>query len=375
MPERIEADVVVIGAGIAGTGIAAELANDRRVVVLEREDRPGYHSTGRSAAIFVQNLGPRVIRTLSRASAPLFENADPAFFANPLLSPRGVLTIATEDGVSAFRDQLAMSEGMVEIGADEAVALVPILKRDRIVAASYEADARDMDVAALHQGWQTKLRRAGGHLFTSSPVRSGRRSDGRWEIEAADRVVAADVVVVACGAWSDVVASSLGARRVGLQPKRRSMAVLPAPAGHDIRRWPLVGDSLDTWYAKPDGGRLFVSPADQDPVDPHDAHPDDMVLAEGLHRFQEAVTHEVTRVERSWAGLRTFAPDGNPVVGYDPDVEGLFWLAGQGGYGIQTSPALSRLAAALVRREAAPLGLDSVVDDVAPARFRRGSAA
>lgn len=370
MVERIEADVVVIGAGIAGAGVAADLAGDFRAVMIEKEDRPGYHSTGRSAAIFIQNYGNTVIRTLNRASAPLFADADRALFPYPLLSPRGWLNVADATGIKNHEALLAEAEGLRELSPAEAVSMVPILRREAIAAASYEADAQDIDVAALHQGWLKAAKAAGAKLLTQTEFLGGGRADGRWVVETRDLTISAPVVVNAAGAWADIVAKSLGVEPIGLRPLRRSMAVVPAPEGHDTRHWPVVGDAAEKWYAKPDGGKLFVSPADEDPVEPHDAFADDMVLAEGLHRFEQAVTMPVTHVERSWAGLRTFAPDRTPVAGFDASADGFFWLAGQGGYGIQTSPALSRLAGQLIRRATLPAEMEAIVPALSPNRFR-----
>jgi D-arginine dehydrogenase len=370
MAEWIEADVVVVGAGIAGAGVAADLARDFRAVIVEKEDRPGYHSTGRSAAIFIQNYGNTVIRTLNRESAPLFNGADRDLFPYPLLSPRGMVNVADASGLEDHDALLAESEGLREISPEEAVVMVPILRIEAIAAASYEADAQDIDVAALHQGWLKSAKAAGAKLLTNSVVVSGERVDGRWILETGNVRIAAPVVVNAAGAWADAVAKTLGVEPLRLQPLRRSIAVLPAPEGHDTRHWPLFGDVGESWYAKPDGGRLLVSPADEDPVEPHDAFADDMVLAEGLHRFEQAITVPVTHVERSWAGLRTFAPDRTPVAGFDGSSDGFFWLAGQGGYGIQTSPALSRLTGQLIRQAALPAEMEAIVPALSPNRFR-----
>ncbi|MBS3649534.1 FAD-binding oxidoreductase [Pseudaminobacter sp. 19-2017] len=370
MADRIVADVAVIGAGIAGAGVAAELARDFRVVMIEREDRPGHHSTGRSAALFIPNYGNGVIRALNRASGPLFHGAASDLFPHPLLTDRGLLYVADPDGVGAHRELLAESEGIQEISVDEALAMVPILRRDGIVEASFEEDAHDIDVAALHQGWLKAAKQGGAVLYTQCEVISGERRDGQWLIKTSQGEVFANIVVNAAGAWGDIVAKACGLEPIGLQPLRRSMAVLPGPAGYDIRRWPSFNDARERWYAKPDGGRLFVSPADEDPVDPHDAYPDDMVLAEGLDRFQQLVNYEVTHLERSWAGLRTFAPDHTPVAGFDRTAEGFFWLAGQGGYGIQTSPALSLLAGQLIRQAEPSAELGAIVPALSPNRFR-----
>ncbi|MDR6635315.1 D-arginine dehydrogenase [Phyllobacterium sp. 1468] len=369
MTEIIETDVVVIGAGIAGVGVAAALADTHRVVILERENQPGYHSTGRSAAIFLPNYGNNVIRRLNQASAPLFHQRDVGLFPTPLLTGRGSLTVAGEDGVEACEDFVRNGVGIEAIDIDRAIGMVPILNRDHVKAACYQADAWDIDVNALHQGWLRKATAFGVRLYTKSEVVGAKHIAGEWQVETSDRIFRAKIVVNASGAWADVTAGHFGARPLGLTPMRRSIAVLPAPDGHDTRSWPLVDDVNEAWYLKPDGGRIFVSPCDETPVEPHDAFVDDMVLAEGLYRFEQAVTVPVTRVESSWAGLRTFAPDRTPVAGFDGEVDGFFWLAGQGGYGIQTSPALSALSAALIRDQAPDPVVESLLPLLTPARF------
>jgi D-arginine dehydrogenase len=370
MNGAISVDVAIVGAGIAGAGMAAELARDHRVALLEMEDRPGYHTTGRSAAIFIQNYGPPVIRALSRFSAAWYDAADRKLFPNPLLTPRGCLFVADAAGLDKHDALMTADEGLEELTPDEAVALVPLLKREPLVAACYERDARDIDVAALHQGWLRQAKAAGAILLMGSQVSRAARGAAGWRIETSKGRIEATILVNAAGAWADSVADLAGVERIGFKPLRRSMAVLPAPEAFDTRHWPLFGDAADSWYCKPDGGRLLVSPADEDPVEPHDAFADDMVLAAGLDRFQQAVKFEVNRVERSWAGLRTFAPDRSPVAGFDPAVEGFFWLAGQGGYGIQTAPALSGLAASLIRRAPPPEALETLIPALSPGRFR-----
>ena len=369
MTGTIETDILVIGAGIAGAGVAAALAETHKVVLLERESRPGYHSTGRSAAIFIPNYGNDIIRGLNRASAPMFEQRDTSLFPEPLLTKRGSLTVADEDGIEACEEFVRDGTGIEAISVDRAISMVPILSRDYVKAAAYQDDAQDIDVNALHQGW---LRKASAHsvkLFTNTEVTGARRNAGGWLVETPDQVFSARIVVNAAGAWADLTAAMFGAKPLGLTPMRRSIAVLPAPDGYDTKNWPLVDDVHEAWYLKPDGGRLFVSPADEIPVEPHDAYVDDMILAEGLYRFEQAVTVPVNRVESSWAGLRTFAPDRTPVTGFDSAVDGFFWLAGQGGYGIQTSPALSALAAALIRGHAPDSVVEPLLSRLTPARF------
>src|SRR5207248_2906970 len=224
--------------------------------------------------------------------------------------------------------------------------------RDYAKSALLDRGTADIDVDLLHRGYLRMLKSRGGQVVCNAAAQEIERRNGDWRVNTAAGELVASIVINAAGAWGDVVAKTAGARPFGLQPKRRSIAVIPAPS--DVMSWPLVGDAGETWYAKPAGGKLLVSPADATPVEPHDAYADDMLLAEGIDRFQQAIDLPVDRLEHSWGGLRSFAPDGNPVCGYDPDAEGFFWLVGQGGYGIQTAPALSRFAAALVQAQSPP---------------------
>jgi D-arginine dehydrogenase len=361
------ADVIVIGGGIAGISAAAELAADMSVLVVEAEARLGYHATGRSAAIFIRNYGNATLRALNAASAP-FLSAPEGVSDTGLLSPRGEMLVATEPELADLDAYAQGATGLQALTAAEATDLVPILRRERIAGAIIEWDAQDIDVDRMLAGYHRLLRARGGVVMTQAPVSALRRAGGVWQVTAGGTDHAAPVVVNAAGAWAGGIAAMAGALAVGLRPLRRSAAILPAPDGHDIRRWPLFASAAEHWYAKPEAGRLMVSPADEDPVDPQDAWPDDMVLAEGLHRYEQMVTVPVTRVERSWAGLRTFAPDRSPVAGFDPRAEGFFWLAGQGGYGVQTAPALAHLTAALVGGRAPGLP-DPVIAALEPGRF------
>lgn len=370
MVERNECEVAIIGAGIAGAGIAANFENASGVILLDQEGRAGHHSTGRSAAVFIQNYGNAPIRGLTRASGRFFRDAGSRDFAAPLLSPRRILFVCDDDTRGHLDDLLAQSEGLREIDREEAVRVMPILDSNWVRGAAIEEDASDIDVDALHQGWLRRAREAGARLILDAPVTRSSREGGRWLIETPKGAISARVVVNAAGAWADRVAASFGVAGIGLQPMRRSMAVLPAPEGHATRDWPMTAEAGDRWYVKPETGRLLVSPADEDPVEPHDAYVDDMVLAEGLHRFEQAVTMPVTRVESSWAGLRTFAPDRTPVAGFEPTAEGFFWLAGQGGYGMQTAPALSALAAAMAEGRTPPTETEGLIEALSPARFR-----
>ncbi|WP_292899026.1 NAD(P)/FAD-dependent oxidoreductase [Nitratireductor sp.] len=360
-------DIIVIGGGIAGIGAGARISADAKVTVLEAEEAIGYHATGRSAAIYIRNYGNVTLRALNAASEPVFREPE-GICEESVLSPRGLLYVASDEHVDALDNILQGATGMERLSVDEAVARVPILKRESVVAAAIEPGAQDIDVDRLLQGFARMLRHRGGAIVNKAPVTAISRENGTWTLETPQGSFSAPVIVNAAGAWADEIARLAGVQPLGLTPMRRSAVILPAPDGHDVTGWPLFACAGEGWYAKPDAGKLMVSPADEDPSEPFDAWPDDMVLAEGLHRFEQAVTVPVTRIERSWAGLRSFFSDRTPAVGFAPDAEGFFWLAGQGGYGVQTSPALSALAADLCAGRSATLP-DTVVQALAPNRL------
>jgi D-arginine dehydrogenase len=361
------ADIIVIGGGIAGISAGARCAEGgAKTIVLEREAHIGTHSTARSAAVYIANYGNKTLRAINAVSGPIL--ADPEGIAEiSLLSPRGVLTIADADEMDDLNAMLDGSTGLHMLSAAEAVSLMPILRGDKIAAAAFEENAQDIDVDLMLNGFAKMLRRHGGEVVTSAEVMTI-TPGAKWEITTKTNTYTAPIVINATGAWGDVIADMAGIRKVGLQPMRRSAAILPMPNGMNVSNWPLVASASERWYSKPMGGKLMVSPADEDPVSPHDAWPDDMVLAEGLDRFEQATTYAVTRVERSWAGLRSFVADRTLVAGFAPDAPGFFWLVGQGGYGMQTAPAMSQLAADLCLGNA-PHMPDWVVTALSPARF------
>ncbi len=362
------ADVVIIGGGIAGVSAAAMLAGDAKVIVLEAEDQLGYHSTGRSAAIYFRNYGNETVRALNDASAATFENPE-NICDGPLLSERGLLFIANENEIAAMGEFVKGAIGLEELSADDACKIVPILKKDQIKCAVYEAGVRDIDVDLLLHGYARKVRINGGQVINRAKVVALAREQGKWHIETEKPgSFAAPVIVNAAGAWADKIAVMAGIAPVGLMPLRRSMVVVPPPAGHDISKWPLFASAAHKWYAKPGSGKLMISPADEDLVEPHDAWADDMVIAEGIARFEKAVDMTITHIEHSWAGLRSFAPDQTPVVGFANEDNGFFWLAGQGGYGVQTSPGLSELCAQLILGRQVLLDR-SIVAALSPLRF------
>ncbi|WP_366656324.1 FAD-dependent oxidoreductase [Fodinicurvata sp. EGI_FJ10296] len=371
------ADFIVIGAGIAGASIAAALAGEARVALIEQEAHPGYHSTGRSAAMYITNYGPSDVRCLTHASGAFFREPPDDFAGTALVRKRGVLVIAGP-GDESILDRMSReaSVPVERLTAQQARDLVPIIKPERVAAANYEPDAQDIDVAALHQGFLRRARRAGALVHLNARVQATiRRRDGLWTVPTADgQEVSAPVIVNAAGAWADEVAGAFGAAPIGLVPKRRTAVIIDGPTGYQIADWPMMNDARDTWYARPEAGtKLMVSPIDATPTPPCDAAPEEWDIAVAIDRIQTDLDLTVRRVEHSWAGLRTFSPDGSLVIGPDPEVDGFFWLAGQGGYGIQTSPAAADLARALLYGRDIPeplrrAGVDP--DAVAPARFR-----
>ena len=363
-------DVIVIGAGIAGASVAAEIAAGRNVTVLEMEDRPGHHTTGRSAATWIPGYGPEGVRALTRASGSFLQHPPPGFSEAPLTAPRGEMLLGLpgqEADVETYRQI-----GLRNISIADALTHVPLLRADELDSVLYDETCLDVDVDALHQSFLRRMKQLGGTLHCDAKVTALSRHDGTWRVEAGAHTYEAPVIINAAGAWADEIANLAGAEPVGLTPKRRSVAVIRPPDGADITNWPVTASAGETFYFKPQGGMLLVSPADVTPVDPHDAWADDMAIAEALHDLERFVDIEVTRIEHTWGGLRTFAPDGEPVVGFDPEVSGFFWLAGQGGYGIQTSPALSRTAAALIAGDDIPTDITAegiTAQALSPARF------
>ncbi|HEX8223342.1 MAG TPA: FAD-dependent oxidoreductase [Allosphingosinicella sp.] len=353
-------DVAIVGAGMAGASLAAEVAGHASVLIVEAEDQPGYHSTGRSAAFWAESYGGPFVQPLTSASGPFLEE-------HGLLGARGALHLADEEGMpalAALEAEFGEDVDFERLGRDRLEALVPGL-RSGWVAGLLEPSCADIDVAGLHGLYLASAKRQGARLVTDAEVRGLRREDGGWTVETAAGAFRAAIVVDAAGAWADRLAALAGASPIGLQPCRRTLMQLrvspPAPAG-----LPLVIDALGRFYFKPEaGGRLWLSPHDESPCDPCDCAPEELDVAEAIDRLERTVDWKVERVERSWAGLRTFAPDRRPVYGFDPVVPGFFWCAGQGGFGIQTAPAAARLAAALL------LGRPPELDPApyAPGRF------
>lgn len=347
----VEFDHLVVGAGIAGASVAWQLAAHGRVGLLERESQPGYHATGRSAAMFMETYGTPMVRALTRASRAFYAAPPPGFAEHPLLTPRGCMHVAKpgqeRELAEAFELLRAASPGVERLSARAVLARCPVLREHMVCGAVHEPDAMDMDVHALHQGYLRGLRARAGLILHDAELAQATRKAGHWAVRLADgRRLTAATLVNAAGAWADVVAQRSGVAPIGLQPRRRTAFTFEAPAGAAIAGWPTVIAVDESYYFKPDAGQLLGSPANADPVAPQDVQPEEIDVAIGIHCIEEMTTLQIRRPRHAWAGLRSFVPDGDLVVGADAQVPGFFWLAAQGGYGIQTAAAVSALAAA-----------------------------
>jgi len=357
-------DVAIVGAGMAGASLAAAVAPHASVLLIEAEDAPGYHATGRSAAFWSETYGGPGVQPLTTASGPTLQ-------AGGFLEPLGSLHIGRATDAAAIDAFLAEFEGTgIALERVDPATLVPGLRQDWTLGV-IEASSTYIDVAALHADYLGRARRAGTDLIVSAPLRTANRTADGWHLETGAGAFSASILVNAAGAWADAIALQAGVAPIGIQPYRRTMVQLrtdPA-AAHDM---PHVSDIAGTFYFKPEaGGRLWLSPHDETPVDPCDAQPEELDIAIAVDRFEQVVDWKVAAVERRWAGLRSFAPDRLPVYGFDPAVPGFFWCAGQGGFGIQTAPAGAALAAALLLGRA-PEPIVATIDPApyAPGRFR-----
>ncbi len=362
-------DTLVIGAGIAGATCAAHLAADQRVALIEAEEAAGYHSTGRSAAIWIQNYGPTDVQTLTGLSRHFFEAPPEGFTDSPIMAHRPVVFLAPAEQEAHLERLLNEGIGLVDISIAKLREMVPALKPDYATRAAIENDAFDMDVAALHQGFLRLLKRHDGVLALRSRAGIITRREGLWHVEVTGGAVfQAKVIVNAAGSWGDEVATQAGVRPLGLTPKRRTGVVID-PAPFLPAHWPMLNDVDHSWYCRPEARtKLMLSPADETDDVPHDVQPDEMDIAIAIDRMQQALDIEVRRVEHSWAGLRTFTPDRSLAFGWAKDTPGFMWCVGQGGYGIQTSPAAGRLIADLVLARD-PGSAGAILASVDPARF------
>ena len=384
-------DIVIIGAGIAGASLAWHLVHRAsstaaaRVLLLERESQPGMHATGRSAAMFMESYGPPQVRALTRASRAFYTQPPSGFTDAPLISPRGAMYVAAPEQ-HALLDEMwtqMRADGLDVERLDPAqtLARVPVLRPDRVLGSIVEPDAQDLDVHATHQGFLRGFRARGGELRCNAELMEGQFDDRdgggderRWTLRLADgRTLHAATLVNAAGAWVDEVARRCGVPPLDFEPRRRSAFTFDAPAGIDISAWPAIAGIDESWYFKPDAGRLLGSPANADPTHPHDVQPEVLDIATGIYRIEEATTITIRRPASTWAGLRTFSRDGEMVIGRHAGCDAFFWLAGQGGYGIQSAPGAGVLAAGLLEGGGVPKALVAHGVDaraLSPRRFK-----
>jgi D-arginine dehydrogenase len=369
-------DIIVIGAGMAGASVAFELAAERRVLVLEAEEQPGYHATGRSAAAYIASYGfdNPALRALTLASRAPLESPDTAFHDGTFLNQRGLLTLAHRDCQDALKASCAAQSaelpGIEWVDGDYLRRTLPLLREDYSAGAILERDVFDIDVHGLHESYLKGLKHRGGACASNSPVSSISRTAGGWQVETGSGSYSAPVIVNAAGAWADEVAALAGVSPINIQPCRRTAILVETPVNTEA--WPLVMETGSGFYFKPDAGLLLVSPADETPSPPCDAAPEELDVAYAAHYLEQTLDMQVRQVKHSWAGLRSFVEDHTPVIGFDTAAEGFFWLAGQGGHGIQIAPATAQLAAALVTGREMPSALVEQGFDpawVAPARL------
>jgi D-arginine dehydrogenase len=364
-------EILIVGAGIAGVSLASELAGRHRVTIVEAESAIGYHATGRSAAMYLAGYGNDIVRALTRASKAFLDKPPAGFTDGPILTPRPLITVAQSGAATGF-DQLHYL-GQEALSASEAAAIVPILRSERLIGAMIDRAAAEVDTDRLHQGYARAARQAGALLHLDTRIESARRHDGKWQITTSKSEISADIVINAAGAWADHIAVCFGAKPCGLIAARRTalLAELPTDGistqSHD---WPMVMTANEDLYFKPDAGLLLISPADETPSEPCDAQPEELDIAIAIDRFETLCDMPVRRIRHRWAGLRTFAPDRTPIVGHDADCPGFFWFAGQGGYGLQMSPALARLGAAIFEKRDTQHDLPpGIIQALSPARF------
>ncbi|MES2135989.1 MAG: FAD-dependent oxidoreductase [Pseudomonadota bacterium] len=369
-------DILIIGGGIAGLSAAAVLSSHARVTVLEAEEQIGFHSSGRSATMLHYALGDRLVRALTLASRAFFDDPPQAFREVPIGRRMPVLVFARDDeraALDALHAELSLFARLERLDANGVHELCPLLNHDQLHGIA-DRDGIRLDPHALLQGNLKQLRSRGGELRTGARIATIERNGGVWTvISEKGETFSAPILVNAAGSWADEVARLAGVRPFGLAPRRRTIITFDAPDGADLDHLPFAKTVGDELYFAPESGRLFASPMDEVPSDPCDAQPDEYEVALAAARIEERTNVEVRRIHSKWAGLRTFTPDRHPAVGFAPDAEGFFWLAGQGGFGLQTSPAIAAIVESMIADRSWPVA-DVARDDLLPDRFLRGTS-
>jgi D-arginine dehydrogenase len=373
-------EVAVIGAGLIGASAAYHLAQHRSTILIEQESQPGYHSSGRSAAVLLPPYGGPLARALTRSGVDFLLRPPVSFGYPTFTAPRGALFLAGANQLSLL-DRWQPQDGSPSrstrrmLTAEEALERVPILLAEQIAAALWLPEVLDIDTGALLRGFLRSYGKLGGVTQLNAQVGAIRRGQGLWTIETSAAVIHAKTLVNAAGAWADEIAELAGAARMNLVPTRRTMLLVDPPAGLDIREWPLVCDVAETLYFKPEAGRLVVSPADHAPAVAGDVQPEEWDIAVAVDRLEATTSLRVGRIAHKWAGLRTMTPDGEPIIGFDPQMEDLVWAAGFGGFGIQTAFAAGKCCQVLVCGGSLPGEFANFGVDLARLSPRRLSAA
>ena len=353
-------DIIVLGGGIAGISAAARLAQSARVAVLEREEAIGYHSSGRSATFYHFGIGDRTVRALTSFSRPFFEEPPAALSAEPFCVPKPALFVARQEMMPALeelhREMAQFSSDLSKVGPKEILDLVPVIRvgPEVIVAGVVDRGGRKLDANALLQAYARAVKRGGGEVVHGAAATSIRKEDGLWCVTTAQGEWRAAVLVNATGAWADETAKLAGVKPLGVMPLRRTIIVFDPPEGMTVTDWPFVKTAVNEFYMLPEAGRLLASPVDEIPSPPLDAQPEEYDIALAAYRVEEFTTMSVRRIAHRWAGLRSFVADRIPTAGFAPDAAGFFWLVGQGGYGLQTAPAMAEATATLILGEAWP---------------------
>lgn len=368
-------DFLVIGGGISGTSAAYELANFGSVALLESESSLGYHSTGRSAALFTRNFGNKTVRAINQVSETFFNNPPDGFCLNDLLTPRGSLTIATpgqEKKLDLLFNYATEQNKIEQLTPEETSEMAKIVKSEQVGIGAYEPGVTDIDVASLHQGYIKGFLKRGGEIFKTQPVEQMNYEDEIWQIKTGKSEFQAKQIINAAGGWAEQIGVLANAAKIGLVAKRRTAVVVEAPNGIDVNKLPVIEFTDSNAYIKAEGGKLMVCPGDQTPVEPQDIQPDEMDVAILIDWLQNKTNIKVKRIEHSWAGLRSFVADEIPVVGYDAKAPKFFWLAGQGGFGIMMAPTLACACASLIVHKKLPqelLDVGVTADSLSPNRF------
>ncbi len=349
----MQADFIIIGSGMAGMSAAYRLSKHGKVIVLEKESLLGYHTTGRSAAFFTENYGNKVIRSITKASRYFLENPPSCFKNNQLMTQYGGSLFIANKNQSKYVDKeldyaKSLSANVFEIDKNEVQNMVPVVKENYIDRALYEPDSKVMDVDLIHQGFARGLKNNDGIILFNSEVINISKNNNIWSVKTDNNEFIAPIIINAAGAWCDEVAILANTKPLNLSPKRRTVIIFEDTSNLNTSKWPVVIDIEDNFYFKAEAGKILASPADETDSPPCDSQPEEIDVAITIDRIENATNFKIEKIDHKWAGLRSFFPDRTPVVGEDPHIPGFYWLAGQGGYGIQTSPGISKIIECLI---------------------------